>query len=198
QRDCSLFDNQLNLNASVFYYDYSNFQTTEVNDQGLLEPINAGDATAEGAEIEISYEPTDTFALTASYGYNKARFDDQVGAPFAGNKLRLSPDQTASIAAKFIVETPLGDLSLVPSATWQSEVFFDNTERDAISQDGYALVNFNAQLDLNDNWFVSAYATNLFDKEYLIDAGNTGDAFGIPTFIAGTPQFFGARVGVVY
>ncbi|MEM9570057.1 MAG: TonB-dependent receptor [Pseudomonadota bacterium] len=194
----SLLDNQLNLNASIFYYDYSNFQTTEVNDQGLLEPINAGDATAEGAEIELSFEPTDRFALTASYGYNKARFDDQVGAPFSGNKLRLSPDQTASVAAKFIVNTPLGDLSLVPSATWQSEVFFDNTERDLISQDGYALVNFNAQLDLNEYWFVSAYATNLFDEEYLIDAGNTGDAFGIPTFIAGTPQFFGVRVGVVY
>ncbi|MEL6825570.1 MAG: TonB-dependent receptor [Pseudomonadota bacterium] len=194
----SLFDNQLNLNASVFYYDYSNFQTTEVNDQGLLEPINAGDATAEGAEIELSFEPTDTFALTASYGYNKARFDDQVGAPFSGNKLRLSPDQTASIAAKLIVDTPVGALSLVPSATWQSEVFFDNTERDAISQDSYALVNFNAQLDLTDHWFVSAYVTNLFDEEYLIDAGNTGDAFGIPTFIAGTPQFFGARIGVVY
>ena len=89
-------------------------------------------------------------------------------------------------------------MSLVPSATWQSEVFFDNTERDAISQDGYALVNFNAQLDLNDHWFVSAYVTNLLDEEYLIDAGNTGDAFGIPTFIAGTPQFFGARIGVVY
>ena len=107
----SLLDNQLNLNASVFYYDYSNFQTTEVNDQGLLEPINAGDATAEGAEIKLSFEPTDTFALTASYGYNKARFDTQDGAPFSGNKLRLSPDQTASIAAKFIIDTPLGDLS---------------------------------------------------------------------------------------
>ncbi|MEM7459219.1 MAG: TonB-dependent receptor [Pseudomonadota bacterium] len=194
----SLLDNQLNLNASIFYYDYSNFQTTEVNDQGLLEPINAGDATAEGAEIELSFEPTDTFALTASYGYNKARFDDQVGAPFSGNKLRLSPDQTASIAAKILIDTPVGGLSLVPSATWQSEVFFDNTERDAISQDGYALVNFNAQLDLSEHWFVSAYVTNLLDEEYLIDAGNTGDAFGIPTFIAGTPQFFGARIGVVY
>ena len=194
----SLIDNQLILNASVFYYDYRNFQTTEVNDQGLLEPINAGDATAEGAEIEMSFEPTDYFTLTASYGYNKARFDDEVGAPFSGNKLRLSPDQTASIAAKFIMDTPAGELSLVPSATWQSEVFFDNTERDAISQDGYALINFNAQLDLTDTLFVSAYVTNLLDEEYLIDAGNTGDAFGIPTFIAGTPQFYGIRFGAKY
>ncbi|MEO0608601.1 MAG: TonB-dependent receptor, partial [Pseudomonadota bacterium] len=194
----SLFDNQLNLNASVFYYDYSNFQTTEINDQGLLQPINAGDATAEGAEIEISYDPSDAFALTASYGYNKARFDDEMGATFAGNQPRLSPDHTASIAAKFIFETPVGALSLVPSATWQSEVFFDNTERELLSQDSYALVNFNARLDLTDTLYVSAYVSNLFDEEYLIDAGNTGDAFGIPTFISGPPQFFGARVGVVY
>lgn len=194
----SLFDNQLNLNASVFYYDYSNFQTTEINDQGLLQPINAGDATAEGAEIELSYDPSDAFALTASYGYNKARFDDEMGATFAGNQPRLSPDHTASIAAKFIFETPVGALSLVPSATWQSEVFFDNTERELLSQDSYALVNFNARLDLTDTLYVSAYVSNLFDEEYLIDAGNTGDAFGIPTFISGPPQFFGARVGVVY
>ena len=86
----------------------------------------------------------------------------------------------------------------MPSATWQSEVFFDNTERDAISQDGYALVNFNAQLDLTDALFVSAYVTNLLDEEYLIDAGNTGDAFGIPTFISGTPQFYGIRFGARY
>ncbi|MEL7545859.1 MAG: TonB-dependent receptor [Pseudomonadota bacterium] len=194
----SLINNQLNLNASVFYYDYSNFQTTEVNEQGLLEPINAGDATAEGAEIELSFEPTDSVTLTASYGYNKARFDEEVGAPFSGNKLRLSPDQTASLAAKFLVDTPVGELSLVPSATWQSEVFFDNTERDAISQDGYTLVNFNAQLDVTDTLFVSAYVTNLFDEEYLIDAGNTGDAFGIPTFIAGAPQFYGVRFGAKF
>jgi len=32
-------------------------------------------------------------------------------------------------------------------------------------------------------------ARNLFDQQYIIDAGNTGGAFGIPTFIAGAPQF---------
>ena len=30
------------------------------------------------------------------------------------------------------------------------------------------------------------------DKQYLIDAGNTGGSFGIPTFVAGDPR----RVGV--
>jgi len=37
-------------------------------------------------------------------------------------------------------------------------------------------------------WEVTAYARNLFDKEHIIDAGNTGGSFGIPTFVAGEPR----------
>ncbi|MEO0548609.1 MAG: TonB-dependent receptor [Pseudomonadota bacterium] len=188
----------LTLNGSVFYYDYSNFQTTEVNEQGLIVPINAGDATAEGAELEASYQPMDSFVVTASYGYNKARFDEEEGAPFSGNRLRLSPDQTASLAAKATIDTELGVLSVVPSMTWQSQVFFDNTERNLLSEDAYVLFNLNLQLDITDTYFVSAYVSNLFDEEYIIDAGNTGDAFGIPTFIAGPPRFAGVRLGAQF
>lgn len=191
----AFLNGDLNLNGSVFRYEYNNFQTTQVNANGLIEPVNAGDATANGAELEASYSPNEQFSVVASYGYNKARFEDDPGAPFSGNRLRLSPDQTASIASKVSFDTPIGDLSIVPSVTWQSKVYFDNTEREAISQDGYALINMNAQLNLDNGLFVSAYARNLFDEEYLIDAGNTGDAFGIPTFIAGTPRFYGIRFG---
>jgi len=34
------------------------------------------------------------------------------------------------------------------------------------------------------------------DKEFIIDAGNTGGAFGIPTFIAGPPRFIGFQTSV--
>jgi outer membrane receptor protein involved in Fe transport len=36
--------------------------------------------------------------------------------------------------------------------------------------------------------------TNVLDEEFIVDAGNTGGAFGIPTFIAGAPRFFGLQV----
>ena len=35
---------------------------------------------------------------------------------------------------------------------------------------------------------------NALDEEYIIDAGNTGGAFGIPTFIAGLPRLMGVRI----
>jgi len=188
----AFLDGDLNLDASVFYYDYSNFQSTRITDEGLIEPINAGDATAEGFEAQANWFVNDMLNLVASYGYNKARFE--TGA-FDGNKLRLSPDHKAAVSARIILaDGGFGEFVLVPSYTWQSDVYFDNTEREAISQDAYGLVNLNVQLNLENGFGVEAYATNLLGEDYIIDAGNTGDGFGIPTFIAGAPTFYGARV----
>lgn len=188
----------LALDASVFYYDYTNFQTSIIDeDTGQVVPLNAGNATSYGLEAQASWTVTDMVALTASYGYNRARFEDEVnGQPqqFGGNPLRLSPDHTASLAARLGFDLGrFGELTIVPSYTWQSEVFFDNTERDLISEDAYGLLNLNAELSFENGFAISAYASNLLDEEYIIDAGNTGDAFGIPTFIAGPPLFYGVR-----
>jgi iron complex outermembrane recepter protein len=187
---------ELRLDASAFYYDYSNFQTTEVNaETGLIEPINAGDATADGFEITGEWTIEGKSALVFSYGYNHARFNEEAGAPFSGNRLRLSPDNTASVAGRFFFETGFGELAVIPSLTWQGDVYFDNTERDLLSQDAFALANLNVVWTApNGLYSVEAYATNLADEDYIIDAGNTGDSFGIPTFIAGPPRFYGMRL----
>ena len=47
--------------------------------------------------------------------------------------------------------------------------------------------------DPDGRWELLGYVTNLTDKEYLLDAGNTGGAFGIPTFIRGLPRLFGVE-----
>ena len=39
---------------------------------------------------------------------------------------------------------------------------------------------------------------NLTNKRYLIDAGNTGGGFGIPTYIAGEPRFYGVELGAKF
>jgi len=190
-----LFD-ELRLDASAFFYDYSNFQTTEVNaDTGLIEPINAGDATADGFEITGEWTIEGKSALVFSYGYNHARFDEGAEAQFPGNRLRLSPDNTASVAGRFFFETGFGELAVIPSLTWQGDVYFDNSERDLLSQNAFALANLNLVWTApNGQYSVEAYATNLADEDYIIDAGNTGDGFGIPTFIAGPPRFYGMRL----
>jgi outer membrane receptor protein involved in Fe transport len=90
-----------------------------------------------------------------------------------------------------------GRIQLTPSYQYKSKHFFDDNNANAggiLSQDGFGLFNVRAAFQpKGDRWEVVAYVDNLFDKEYIIDAGNTGGAFGIPTFIAGDPRLFGVR-----
>jgi outer membrane receptor protein involved in Fe transport len=46
----------------------------------------------------------------------------------------------------------------------------------------------------NSKFAYEFYVNNLFDKEFLIDAGNTGGGLGIPTFVRGMPRIAGVRV----
>jgi outer membrane receptor protein involved in Fe transport len=41
---------------------------------------------------------------------------------------------------------------------------------------------------------MGVWASNLANKKYLIDGGNTGEDFGVPTYIPGTPRTFGISI----
>lgn len=204
-----LLDGALQLDASVFTYEYKNFQSSIVDpNTGAIVPVNAGNASSEGFEGQAFYAPTPWVALFATYGYNKARFDDTDDQgrrqQFAGNQFRLSPDHKASVGARFALPLAGGEFSLSPAYTWQSDIFFNNdndlpaldpTDNISEAQDAYGLLNLRVAYSRDDaRWGVEAYAENLLDEEYIIDAGNTGGAFGVPTLIAGTPRFYGLRL----
>ena len=115
-----------------------------------------------------------------------------------------------SFGLNFTVPVWEGDLSILPTYTWQSRVFFDNdndipalqSTGDLIQdevQGAYGLLNLRVSYQPTDaNWRVEGFVSNLLDEEYIKDAGNTGGAFGIPTFIAGEPRYFGASFSVRY
>lgn len=194
---------RLQFDVNGFYYDYDNFQTSvaEVTEDGLrIETRDSGSATAYGFETSVRAEPAPGFSLFANYGWISATFDDtdSSGAPqeLAGNRFRLTPDHSA--AAGFEISGAVGSLGrffVRPNVSYKSQVFFEEENQPGIEQEGYALVNLRAGLTLpGGRWEVTAFVNNLLDESYLIDAGNTGGAFGIPTFIAGPPRHLGVRL----
>lgn len=203
----ALLDRRLRLDLAAYRYDYQNFQTVE--QQGTLFVItNAGKAKAYGLEGQVDWAVTSYLDLLATYAYSHARFD---GGAYDGNRFRLSPDHSASIAASLRVPMPVGELTIRPSYTWQSKVFFDDTNDlpkfqtgnfvpDKVQdefQKAYGLLNLRVSWSTPESPLtLEAFATNLTDEDYIIDAGNTGDSLGLPTFIAGAPRMFG--VGVTY
>ena len=197
------------LQASVFYSEYQNFQTGRFEPQTAnFVTDNAGAATQYGFEAQLDHTVNEFATLFATYAYNFSEFDDTDdqgnSQEFAGNTFRLSPDHAVSLGLLTAFDLPVGRLSIIPTWTWQSENFFDNDNdlTDAVqdeTQTDYGIVDLKVRYDApGDAYYAVAFVENLLDEEYIIDAGNTGDAFGIPTFIAGSPRMIGLRVGAQF
>jgi outer membrane receptor protein involved in Fe transport len=86
-------------------------------------------------------------------------------------------------------------LFATPSITHRSRIFFEVPNNPLISQGPVTLVNARAGVSFGDNRYeLAGFIRNAFDKDFLLDAGNTGGAFTIPTFIPGEPRFYGVEL----
>lgn len=205
----ALLDRRLTLEGALYRYDYENFQTSQRDSGGATIVLNAGEAKATGFEGQLNFQATPDILLFSTYGYSHARFGNGM---FEGNRFRLSPDHQASIGLKVSRDTKLGRFTILPTYTWQSKIFFDNNNdlpglqtttgaiKDTVQdevQKAYGLLNLRLTWQPKDSPLTfGAFATNLLEQDYIKDAGNTGDAFGIPTFIAGEPRFVGVSVSI--
>lgn len=200
----ALLNRTLFLDAAIFYYDYNNFQTVVQQGTQLI-TTNAGKAESYGYEGSLRWVQSDMLAVFATYAYNHSRFKAGIRN---GNRFRLNPDHSASAGAILSVPAGPGRVSFSPSVTLQSKVFFDDdNDRPDLQQPpaalvadniqdefqkGYALVNARLGYAAADgSWRIEGFVENLFDKKYIMDAGNTGDSLGLPTFIAGAPRYYG-------
>ncbi|MFD2501842.1 TonB-dependent receptor domain-containing protein [Rhizorhabdus histidinilytica] len=89
-----LFGGRVVGDATLFHYEYENFQTQGLVN-GRLATVNAGKADATGFETQLNVALTRELSIFGSYGYNKARL--RSGA-FKGNRFRNSPDHKSRSA----------------------------------------------------------------------------------------------------
>ncbi|WP_232734683.1 TonB-dependent receptor [Polaribacter sp. ALD11] len=203
----SLFlNNRLQFDMNAYMYAYSNFQTTITkfeNGKLVSTPEDSGNASSFGFEAAAQYAFTKSSSFFANYGYIDASFDDKDSngneQVLAGNTFRLTPKHSFSIG--FNINPKINEnleFFFRPTYTHKSKVFFEETNLPNISQDGYGILNYRVGLTINKTYELGFYMNNALNKQYIIDAGNTGGAFGIPTFIAGAPRFFGAQLKVKF
>lgn len=194
------------LSGSIFRSQYEDFQSSVFDPtSGTFAPTNAGNATQYGLELQGDFSLNDRADMFFTYAYNLATFDDTAnGQPqaLAGNRFRYSPEHAIALGARVVVAGgSWGEVSVLPSYTWQSHFFTDNDNDEfaGVRQDSYGLLRARLRYETADrNRFAEVFGSNLLDEQYLIDSGNTGGAFGLPTFIAGAPRTFGVRIGAYF
>jgi iron complex outermembrane receptor protein len=77
----SWLDNRLQLNAAIYYQDYSKKQVSitfvdPVTNQLTTQVVNAASASVKGFELELNAAPTDNWTLSAGYTFNNGKYED--------------------------------------------------------------------------------------------------------------------------
>lgn len=181
----------------VFYQEYNGFHVTVTSAAGVTTTQSAGKARNPGVEAEGSLRLGRHVSLVVDYANVEGKIaNDATYGVYSGARFPLQPQHSASGGATIRVPVEAMTFYATPSATYQSKVFFELPNNPAISQGGYALVNARAGIEsAGGRYRVGEYVLDALDRRYLIDAGNTGGRFGIPTYVAGEPRFYRIEVG---
>jgi outer membrane receptor protein involved in Fe transport len=182
----------------VYYQVYDNFQVSipDPNRPGANITVSAGSAANLGVEGELAIDIADWLNAFGNFGYIDGGVDDTpANGNLAGSRFRLQPEWQAS--GGFSVDYDFGGVRFfaTPTITHRSTIFYTVPNSALLSQGPVTLVNARAGVSFADERFeIAGFIRNAFDEEFLLDAGNTGNGFGIPTFIPGEPQFYGVEV----
>ncbi len=209
----SWLDGQLRLNGAMFYMDYKDLQVRAYNPSGglaglgAIELSNAGAATSEGFELELSARPIEGLAITAGLGYVNAQFTDFEGlaAPrggfidASGNEIPLAPKITFNTAIQY-------DGTFGNGGSWMSRLEYNYVDEryaaeGAVGTREYLLPDYsvlNARIGFrtsDDHWGVYFWGKNLTNEQEPTEARFS--AFITPRYAQRylDPRTYGLSIG---
>lgn len=189
-----LLDNRMQLNGSVFSYDYDDLQVLAFIVPGSIDVTNADAATIQGMELEVRAKATRSLELALGVSYLDAEYDVYPAAPApggvtvdaAGNRLNNAPEWMLQFGLDYRRAFTAWEFYTSANYGWQDEVFFTADNNDVDRQGSYGLVDAAIGIEsLDRHWDISIWGRNLTDEEYITwsvqytPPGRTGHA-GLP------------------
>jgi iron complex outermembrane receptor protein len=190
-------DSRLRLNASAFYYDYTDLQVSVFASLGAVTTTfttNAAEATVQGVELELQARPFRNLELAAAVSYLDATYDEFVtpygtctvanaaldsrcvgrpGLPrlidAAGNRLNNAPEWKGNLSATYGIDLAAGGrVSLFGQVSHQGRVFFLPANTTVMSQAAYTLVDARVAYTSESGALeLAAFGRNLTDEDYF-------------------------------
>lgn len=215
-----LFDNRVQLNGAVFYYDYTDKQlfgrsTDPLGIFGTLARlINIPESRVAGAEVSVVARPIEGLTLNAALSY----LDTEVTGTFLnynaygslidfqGLSFPYTPKWSGTAGVEYRWwKDALGEFFIGGDVAFQSSSVsaFGGEDPLAIGVpgyikgdpsfniDGYAYFNARFGIDLTEQWTVQVYGKNIFNERYVTDVTYMNDSVGERL---GAPATYGLTV----
>ncbi|GAB3376281.1 TonB-dependent receptor [Spongiibacter taiwanensis] len=177
--------------ASLFRVDYDDMQVGTRVDASTFRTDNAGEARAQGVELEFSGELGAGFSLFGGIGYTDTKFvdyqDDDVD--FSGNEFPNAPQLTANLTLQY--QHHLG---------WFADLSWARTDGSFTDRENTPFMMADARdlLGARFGWegehvTLEVYGQNLTDEFYITDRF-ASSSLGINAVFVGDPKEYGARL----
>lgn len=174
----AFLDRRLEVNASVYLEKWQNPQIA-TNLSGFGITVNGADARILGAEAEMRARLPAGFAISANLGYTDATFNSAstlTGYP-SGMRIPDTPEVTGSLVLSS--QQRVNNLRLIGSleydyvgtrtnAPYGETIALNDVNSLLVHLPAYGLFNLRYGVH-GDGWGVTAFASNLFNREALLD-----------------------------
>jgi iron complex outermembrane recepter protein len=205
-----LLNRTLRLNASGFYYDYTNIQVNQLIG-GSAFILNGPGASIYGTDIDIEAQVMHGLRFTSGIELLHANFTDyhnavvgkpnpaggvlQVTGDATGNRLPLAQNYAVTTALDYTVDGSYGTIHATAGADFNGDYFFeaDNFLRQK------AYINVNASLDWTPSsgrYTVTLFSRNMLNNAVLTQANTTG--LGYLALYEFPPRTYGASLLVKF
>ncbi|HKY82336.1 MAG TPA: TonB-dependent receptor [Sphingobium sp.] len=200
-----LFDRNVRLNVSGFYYDYKNIQVSRYTTTTIV--YNGAAAEAYGLDLDLAAQLADGLTFTGGFAYNHSKFKDFPSAPFGvflpgggafieyrsakGNALPFAPRYTINAALDYEMDLGEGKLNLNATNFWSSKYYGEPNNQ--LAQKDYDLLNVSATwTSPNGRYSIGVFGRNLFNEQ-AFGYANIAPGAGAQVDYTNQPRTFGAN-----
>ncbi|MBN3561924.1 TonB-dependent receptor [Aliamphritea spongicola] len=189
-------DDRITTKANIYHTKWKD-QQVSVQNGTVTDVVNAADSQLQGLELSAEFAATDQLTLFTSAAYNDTEYKNFVDGTdnYNGQEFLFAPKFTASVGANYQFNKRwMMATDVIYRGDSVSGYTFDGSGNvtDERRNDSVTLVNVNTEYAINDNFRVSGYVKNLFDKEYITN-NQTGNVLDV-----GAPMTFGVALRYDY
>lgn len=190
----TFLDGRLVLNSTLYSYDYEDLQVFVINNN-IAQIENAGEASATGVEMDMTFHVTPEWTLIANAAWTDASYDEFLSGDvdLSGTDQLFSPKWSGSLAVDYHTDiADKGELRAFVSLAHTGEHLVDS---EIYQQGAYNIVNARLTFTtLDEQWQFSLFGNNLTDKAYVTTYANSGLLWGFAGVQRNDPRMFGASV----